>query len=243
MDKPYSKSSGWGVNFAYTLSKGEQNGNDLFSLDGVTPDAYGWRPRTGDERHRVVVGAIVDLPYNFRLSTLSQFGSGAAYQINDFSGGFGINDRRIRSGYPDKDCVEGVFAFCEVNVTLENEFKVYGGASVNLAVDFLNIFNNRNFAGFDDFVGPGEVEDAPRIGNRLITLPRRIQLRAGMRFCRLEQPRVALRPPAERFAWTDPGDEAWFSLSDGRLRGFVALRRLAAGQAHLRQPHRHRLPI
>ncbi|HEX2624392.1 MAG TPA: TonB-dependent receptor [Sphingomicrobium sp.] len=182
MDKPYSKSSGWGVNFAYTLSKGEQNGNDLFSLDGVTPDAYGWRPRTGDERHRVVVGAIVDLPYNFRLSTLSQFGSGAAYQINDFSGGFGINDRRIRSGYPDKDCVEGVFAFCEVNVTLENEFKVYGGASVNLAVDFLNIFNNRNFAGFDDFVGPGEVEDAPRIGNRLITLPRRIQLRAGMRF-------------------------------------------------------------
>jgi hypothetical protein len=182
MDKPYTKASGWGVNIAYTLSKGEQNGNDLFSLDGITPDAYGWRPRTGDERHRLVLGGILDAPYGFRVSTLSQFGSGAAYLINDFSEGFGNDERNIRAGYPNKNCINGIFAFCEVNFTVENNIKVYRDAEVNLAVDFLNVFNNKNFAGFDDFVGPGEVADEPEIGNRLVTLPRRIQLRAGFRF-------------------------------------------------------------
>ena len=35
LDKNYTEASGWGFNLAYTLSKGEQNGNDLFSLDGT----------------------------------------------------------------------------------------------------------------------------------------------------------------------------------------------------------------
>ena len=81
LDKDYTKASGWGFGVAYTLSKSEQNGNDLFSLDKATPDDYGFRSKPGDERHRVVVNGIVDLPYGFRVSTLSQFGSGAAFQI------------------------------------------------------------------------------------------------------------------------------------------------------------------
>ena len=76
LDKNYTKASGWGFNLAYTLSKGEQNGDDLFSLDAPTPDAYGWRPRAGDERHRVVISGIVDLPLGFQFSTLTTLGSG-----------------------------------------------------------------------------------------------------------------------------------------------------------------------
>ena len=182
MDKPYSRASGWGVNIAYTLAKGEQNGNDLFSLDKETPDDFGFRPRPGDERHKVVIGAMIDLPYGFRASTLSQFGSGAAYQVFDARKGFGIDEREITSAYPEKNCVDGVFAFCEVNLTLENNFKVYRGATVNLAVDFLNVFNSNNFAGFDGFRSATDPLEPGRIGNSSLTLPRRIQFRAGFRF-------------------------------------------------------------
>ena len=181
-DKAYTRNSGWGVNIAYTLSKAEQNGNDLFSLDKVTPDDYGYRPRPGDERHRLVVGGIVDLPYGFRVSTLSQFGSGAAYQIFDATAGFGIDQTEIRSGYPDKICIDGVLAYCEVNFTVENNVRVLGDASINLAVDFLNVFNNRNYAGFDGFISATDPLDDPIRGFSSLTLPRRIQLRVGVRF-------------------------------------------------------------
>ena len=181
MDKPYTRASGWGVNLAYTLSKAEQNGNDLFSLDKITPDDWGFRPRPGDERHKIVVGAMIDAPFGFRVSTLSQFGSGAAYQIQDQTAGSDVNLREFRAGYPEKNCI-GLFAFCEVNITVENNVKLFGGTSAHFAVDFLNLFNNRNFAGFDDFVSPTDPLLEPKIGNRLITLPRRIQFRTGFRF-------------------------------------------------------------
>ena len=194
LDKPYSRASGWGFGAAYTLSESEQNGNDLFSLDKVTPDDYGFRKKPGDERHRLVLNGIVDLPAGFRISTLSQFGSGAAFQIFDARNGGGINQREITSFFPPKNCIKGVFAFCEVNVTVENNIRVFGDATVNVAVDFLNVFNNKNYGGWDGFLGNRNFDIttdflAPEDGSiellkpsNLQTLPRRIQLRAGFRF-------------------------------------------------------------
>ena len=194
LDKDYTKASGWGFGVAYTLSKSEQNGNDLFSLDKATPDDYGYRDKPGDERHRIVVNGILDLPYGFRVSTLSQFGSGAAFQIFDARNGGGINEREITSFKPPKNCIEGFLAFCEVNVTVENEFTVYRGAKVNFAIDFLNLFNNKNYGGWDGFLGNPNFDIttdflAPETSalellkpSNLQTLPRRIQLRAGFRF-------------------------------------------------------------
>lgn len=190
LDKNYTKTSGWGLNIAYTLSKGEQNGGDLFSLDQVTPDAYGWRPRDGDERHRVVVSGIVDLPLGFQFATLTTLGSGQAFRVTDGTNGStaGFNDFSAR--YPQKNCI-GMFAFCEVNVTLSKKIPVFGKDTLEAAVDVLNAFNNNNFSGFDDFfnntVNPatGRVTDTldpARIGTSLLTLPRRIQFRLGYRF-------------------------------------------------------------
>lgn len=194
LDKPYSRASGWGFGAAYTLSKSEQNGNDLFSLDKPTPDDYGFRNKPGDERHRLVLNGILDLPAGFKISSLSQFGSGAAFQVFDARGGFGINEREITSFFPVKNCIKGVFAFCEVNVTLENNIRVFGDATVNLAVDFLNVFNNKNYGGYDGFLANRNYEittdfraaDSAALErlqpSNLQTLPRRIQLRAGFRF-------------------------------------------------------------
>ena len=192
VDKPYTEASGWGVNVAYTLSKGEQNGGDLFSLDAPTPDAYGWRPRNGDERHRLVLSGIVDLPAGFQFSTLSTFGSGQAFRVTDGTNGASSGQNEFSASYPDKNCIGGVFAFCEVNLTLANKISIFGSEDeLEVAVDLLNAFNNNNFAGFDDFfnnqINPvtGQIVDPldpALIGRDLLTLPRRIQFRVGYRF-------------------------------------------------------------
>ena len=193
LDKNYTEASGWGLNIAYTLGKAEKNGGDLFSLDAPTPDAYGWRPSPGDERHRVVISGIVDLPLGFQLSTLTTLGSGQAYQVTDGTNGAssGLNDFTAR--YPEKNCIKGLFAFCEVNMTLAKKFALFGGGDeVSVAIDVLNLFNNKNFKDFDGYFNNsldanGEVIDVLLPGNganaaNLLTLPRRIQFRVGYRF-------------------------------------------------------------
>nr|WP_256731445.1 carboxypeptidase regulatory-like domain-containing protein [Sphingomonas sp. dw_22] len=191
LDKNYTEASGWGFNLAYTYSKGEQNGGDLFSLDALTPDNYGWRPRAGDERHRLVLSGIVDLPLGFQFSTLSTFGSGQAFQVVDSTNGADSGFNRFTAAYPEKNCIKGVFAFCEVNVSLSKKLAIFGGDQVEAAVDMLNVFNNKNFEGFDtgfnNTINPetGQVTDPlepARIGSNVLTLPRRIQFRLGYRF-------------------------------------------------------------
>jgi len=156
----------------------------------VTPDAYGWRPRNGDERHRVVVSGIVDLPLGFQFSMLNTLGSGEAFLVTDTTDGADPGQRRFFANYPRKNCIKGVFAFCEVNLTLANKPKMLGG-QVEVAVDLLNAFNSRNFTGFDGSVNnrinpsTGQITDPldePRIGTSLLTLPRRVQFRVGYRF-------------------------------------------------------------
>ncbi len=189
IDKDYTASSGWGVNINYTFSKGEQNGGDLFSLDAVTPDAYGWRPRSGDERHHLVISGIVDLPFGLQFSTLSTFGSGQAYQVFDATNPVqGV----IGARYPEKNCIKGVWAYCEVNLTLEKKVKLFDTHEVSLAVDLFNAFNNKNFSGFDGYFNNqvqanGTVADPLNAANAqnassTLTLPRRVQFRVGYRF-------------------------------------------------------------
>jgi outer membrane receptor protein involved in Fe transport len=183
LDKNYTKSSGWGLNIAYTLSKAEQNGNDLFSLDGLVPDAYGWRARPGDERHRVVISGIVDLPFGFQAATLTTLGSGNAYQVTDATAGFDVGKLKFVAAYPEKNCI-GIFAYCEVNVTLSNHVKLGSLGEVEVGVDLLNAFNNKNFKDFDGFrsaTDPLLPANAANAANT-ITLPRRIQFRVGYRF-------------------------------------------------------------
>lgn len=182
LDKNYTAASGWGLNIAYTLSKAEQNGGDLFSLDGVVPDSYGWRPKAGDERHRVVISGIVDLPLGFSFATLTTLGSGQAYQVTDATRGSGPGFQRLTAAYPEKNCIEGLFAFCEVNLTLSNRFKINGVGQVEAAVDLLNAFNNKNFKDFDGFFSNTDPLIPGNIGANTLTLPRRIQFRLGYKF-------------------------------------------------------------
>ena len=182
LDKPYTVASGWGLNVAYTLQKAEQNGNDLFSLDRVTPDDYGFRNKAGIERHTLVIGGLVDLPWGLKASTLTKLGSGQAYQTF-FTTDFAVQNNVIGAAFPDKNCL-GLFARCEVDVTLEKEFGLFGSHRATLALDVFNLFNNKNYTSFNSFVCCGAPPENFNFGkpNALLTLPRRLQLRAAYRF-------------------------------------------------------------
>jgi outer membrane receptor protein involved in Fe transport len=185
LDKNYTVASGWGLNVAYTLQKAEQNGGDLFSLDKYTAADYGFRDKAGVERHSLVVSGLLDLPWGVKFSTLSKFGSGEAFQIfeSNIQPLFHPATNQIYSGFPKKNCL-GFLARCEVDVTLEKEFTLFSGHTLSVAADIFNLFNNKNYAGFDGFFCCGETRETGRIGvpDRLLTLPRRLQFRAAYRF-------------------------------------------------------------
>ena len=194
IDKPYTASSHWGLNVAYTFSKGIQDGNDLFSLDAITPRSYGFRPNPYDQRHKIVFSGIYDLPFGFQFSTLSTLGTGQAFTVTDASQGFSPNQIKIRSLYPPTNCA-GVFAYCEINLSLEKDFHLYRHTTFGVAVDFFNVFNNTNFTGYPGFIGVGQNYQFDNSLQRASTdttvygqptdtqtLPRRIQVRGFFRF-------------------------------------------------------------
>ena len=185
LEKPYTRARGWGVTLAYTLQKAEQNGNDLFSLDKIVPEDYGWRDRPGIERHSLVGTALVDLPWGIRFSTLTKLGSGQAFHVFDANEEpyFSENTNRIRSEFPDKNCL-GILARCEVDITFEKAFATFAGHEATLSLDVFNLFNNKNYTAFNGFLCCDADPSNFRFGepNALLTLPRRVQLRAAYRF-------------------------------------------------------------
>ena len=184
LDKNYTAASGWGVNLAYTLADARQNGNDLFSLDARRPGDYGFYRKNGQERHHIVLSGIKDLPYGFRISSIAEFGSGAYYNIDDQSLGGGINQRvwRRGEGVPPTDCLS-FFATCNVDVKLEKEFTVAGSQSFGVQLDIFNLFNNRNFGGYNGYIPtlPATNADFGKPSN-LITRPRSVQVGVRYRF-------------------------------------------------------------
>lgn len=185
LDRAYTAASGWGLNIAYTLQKAEKNGNDLFSLDKPTPDDYGYRNNPGIERHSLVISGLVDLPWGIKFSTLTKLGSGQAFSVEDRNTEpyFDINTLNVTSAFPKKNCL-GLFARCEVDVTAEKEFRLFGTHTASFAIDVFNLFNNKNYASFNGFKCCDIDPDVFSFGkpNSLLTLPRRVQFRAAYRF-------------------------------------------------------------
>jgi len=182
LDKPYSRDSGWGANVAWTWSEAKQNGGDLFSLDAPRPDDYGMYRKVGSEEHTVVLSGIKDLPWGMRVSTITQLGSGAFFNIDDQSAGSGINQRRLMrgAGAPRKNCLE-LFARCTVDLKLEKDFELFGNQQLTLQLDVLNAFDSRNYGGFNGYIPPAPGVN-PNYGRptNLITRPRSFQV--GFRY-------------------------------------------------------------
>jgi hypothetical protein len=189
VDRPYRRLSeqsiGWGVGFAYTYAnrsvQGMDNPGDLFEY----PNALGI-PRhaasaannafSGDEKHRLVVNGISDLPYlwGIQFSGLATFGGKYTQDV----------------GCPIRFCptaferggftVPGLFPYQNVNLRLRKDFLNFGTAkALGLTLDLFNAFNRNNLGCYDT---GSRTSTSFGNANCVVTDARRIQIGAQYDF-------------------------------------------------------------
>jgi hypothetical protein len=175
LDRPYTARSNWGFNLAYTWSEAEKIGGDLFSLDAPTVQDYPRHTVPGHREHVVVASGLVGIPFDVRLGTIIQYGSGDAFNIFDASRGFGPNEFVIRWG-------EGRGrSYTTVDLRADKDFRIAGRSWLGVSLEAFNVFNEDRFTAYESFIPP---EGNPRFGepNAIIGGSQRrfqVGLRAG----------------------------------------------------------------
>lgn len=158
IDKPFSAEAKWGLSLSYTLSEAEQNGGtDLFGFDFPTPEGYGRYRTSTDEKHRVVLSGLAQVPWGFRVGTLITLGSGTPFTIDDASLGFGTGRQVFRrnAGRPDQESfiIPDAWAFRSMDLRLEKDFTI-GPGQLGLIAEAFNIFDYENYGCIDGFIRP-----------------------------------------------------------------------------------------
>ena len=171
IDKPYTKASGYGFGVAYTLAFSKGFGYE-FNFDVPNFDYLDFQPNAGNERHRVVINGIADLPWGLKASGLLTLASGVpGLLIDGETNGFGVNIRKGNFG-PKR-------SFSQLDVRLLKEFKLLGGAFQVWAEAF-NVFNTKNDAYGEACCGPSYYKFNRT--NVLVGPPRSLQLGTAFRF-------------------------------------------------------------
>ncbi|WP_395804131.1 TonB-dependent receptor domain-containing protein [Archangium minus] len=184
-EKPFSNelSAGgisWGASLAYTFGVARERGGD-FNFDYPTVKDSPITPTATDERHRLVLSGIVGLPLEFKLSTLITLGSGLPYTISDASKGFGPTEFVLRT---HGGRAEGFIQFSQVDVRLAKDFTISKGHRINAFAECFNLFNTKNFGGYDGFIPPEDEPANPNFGKPTILVgpPRSFQFGMGYSF-------------------------------------------------------------
>jgi hypothetical protein len=184
-EKPYSSelSKGgiqWGASLAYTLGFAEDRGT-LFNFDYPTVKDSPIASTAADERHRLVLSGIVGLPLQFKLSTLITLGSGLPFDISDASRGFGPTEFVFRR---NEGRADGFIQFSQVDVRLAKDFVISGGHRISAFAECFNLFNAKNFGGYDGFIPPETDPENPKFGqpSSLVGPPRNVQFGMGYNF-------------------------------------------------------------
>lgn len=160
-DKPYTKTSGWGVTATYTYSDAYTTNkewtNDIFNwtYGRPTAGAAGWWPSSDVEKHRLVVAGLTDrlLPWGIMTSTKMTFGSGAPFKVTDCSAGFSACVYRKGQSGP----------FRQVDLALSKDVQT-GFGLVALRADVLNLFNTINYGSYDGWGGGPTTTSPNRYG-------------------------------------------------------------------------------
>ena len=152
----YRGNSRFYASLSYTLSKAtntsEPDGN------GIGPD-QGNIARLGEverglsvvnQRHRAVITFSYQLPYNFRVGTLTQLASARPFNATtgvDNNGDGANNDRPVINGSViPKSAFRGT-PTSEVAIFIENRVKLSERTAILLRLEGFNLFNHGNFLG------------------------------------------------------------------------------------------------
>jgi len=160
LDKPYTASSRWGANLAYTWTHGRQNTNADGGIDMFEyPDAgyYGWLPSRGVAEHRLVGAGIWDAGAGFTLSAKLVLESSKYRNATNCLGGW--DDCIIDPYRPG-----GRIGYKRLDLAAGREFDTGSNLRFRIRADLLNVFDWRNRDGWDDWYG-GPGDPNPGFGN------------------------------------------------------------------------------
>jgi hypothetical protein len=147
-------SRNWQAQATYTLS-GLWTGQPpyLRTDQPLAPDlAEQYSLGPGDQRHRVVVNGIWNLPYDFQVSGLYFFGSGERYAVTCGCGdvrGLGSGTTLIRANgtFIDREGFVGDQVH-RVDMRFQRRFRLGGTLTADGIVEVFNVFNRANYGSY-----------------------------------------------------------------------------------------------
>jgi hypothetical protein len=194
---------------SYTLSKAEDSTTDFQSNFIVQDNGFGRNPAdrhglplgfnpdsergpaTQDQRHRLVLSGLLELPYGFQLSGIFTAASGrpftplAGADLNGDGNGGAFPSDRARVNPADESTAVGrnsatTAAQLSVDVRASRTFKLGGHATIEGIFEVFNLFNRANFyedtnqSSFAVFgTGVYPTNPLPTYGRYTLTLPPR----------------------------------------------------------------------
>ncbi len=181
-DRPYTRTSRWGIHLTYSHNKALQTGNDLFSLDLPAAADYAHHPVPGSEPNHFVGTGIVGLPFDIILSGTLNWGTGPATPIVDVSKGDNLAGH-LATGFLN-GAVYPSGGYRTADFRLSKDFPVAGRTSIGVIGEIFNAFNNTNYGCLSNFIGVGQTPATANLGqaNCVVSLGRREQLGLRVNF-------------------------------------------------------------
>lgn len=150
VEKDYSPSSPWSVNFVYTYTEAQENRafGETYSLDYASINDYPTLRSTGVSKHRVVFAGSADLPWGLTASTKIQLRS-APY----IYGTTNEDGPQVVKGNNGRSFIVGDWwAYRQVDFSLGKSIPLRmltDQSAFRLRLDVLNLFNTANFTSYN----------------------------------------------------------------------------------------------
>lgn len=179
LERPYR--DGWMMNVAYTYSDAKTQhrewDNNIFDWT-YGRNTRGWNRSTLVDKHNLVVAGLIELPWEITLSGKAQYASGMPRRVVSCAAGWS-QCVTVEGGYET--------AFKQVDIGLAKAFTVFQDYKFSLRADVLNLFNAKNYGGFDDWGGGpvGAGQPSNKFGGDNLNLGKPNSMRGGMRTYRL----------------------------------------------------------
>ncbi len=171
LDKPYTRASGWGVTFAYTYSRAEENHSSAdgfpYLLDYPTAAQAPFLRSSVVPRHKLVATGSVDMPWGVIGSAKATLATPKV--IRDFN----------CVGQANGDCIADTVqtrSFRQFDISLSKAFGLGAGVNAGLRLDVINVFNYYNWQDYNLVFGaPGTANVATPTGT-LAGVPRTVKV-------------------------------------------------------------------